>query len=1294
MTGKRGFNHGMGAGVSIIKAVFAATLTVVVYVAGAAVAQAAPELTPQVNVPKVLVPGQAATAQVTFTNTGDTVIGPGAATDATITTSFPSSAVAPKSVSVTSGRWSCEIVDAPPGKDVVCDGPVGVELVVGASNCTFIGVTFIAQPCSPITIAIEADPNAPKGSVETVARGCATGGSVDCPTAVSTTTIQDYGDNYGIAPINQPGVDQVEVISETDAFWAGSCDRAAAPAFGVDIPLPGQGTMPSSIWAPGGDALGRVSVPAPTTATHCIDVGEPSRYLVTTEPGIWFEAPDWRLPALTQAGSRPDGSTTLAWRRNAGNEIDGAVDNVYVDLPSGFVGNPNGLDKCTQEEFAAEPPQCSPASQAGVLQLLIKGRGLGGSGHGAANYKIHPVWNLEPRTGRVAELGFAYASGEQAISVRLSAKARTNGDFGVTAFTGQIPVVFAPMIQTITLWGVPWDSANDLWRAPQELYAGKAGPYPDCIKQAGVAEESSYIPNSGFAPECRQSYDPSWGEMKPFISQETDCNTAPVVTGGTDSYQNPGSYIADGSLASGKLSLLTGDPDPGAPGWKTATSAQAAVTGCEKLGFAPDIDFTPSSSSADGATGLKVDLAVPQNNTAPFFAPPVGASQTAVDEYVDDAAAHWKSDAGLATAHLKDTVVTLPAGVSVNPSAATGLTGCDDATIGVRAQGDPPLFDNSDPTDGLDGDDCPDGSRLGTARVETALLDEPLTGDVVLGTPKSTNPQSGEMLRLFLVLRDKKRGLVAKVYGTAVADPNTGRITATFKNNPEIPFDRLSLDFKGGSKGVLALPRACGNAGWATSFTPWSAVGAVTPVADRQDGGVFAVNQNCANGFSPSLAAGMDTQAARSSGTFSFRFSRNEGEQYLRGLTAKLPKGLLASVKDVPLCTNGQANAGACPAGSKIGLVDAKAGSGDPFVLEEKGEVFLTEGYKGGEYGLAVKIRPIAGPFRGAMELSPIVVRQAIHVDRTSAQVTAVSDPFPLIHHGVPLRVREVTVLVNRGGFMLNPSDCAAKQVTADIGSDQGSTSSPTNGFQAAGCKGLAFKPKLALRLTGRKQVRTGKHPGIRAVVTQQGVPEAGIEKAEVRLPKSLALDVNNAQALCEFADGTKPDLESHCPKGSIVGRARAVSPLLNGPLVGNVYFVKNVRIDPGTGNTIRTLPMIVVALRGEISVNLKGQSDTTKSGKLVNTFDQVPDAPVTKFNLNIRGGSKGIIAVTRTRKAKINLCASGRQIAEADIDGHNGRRHDRDIRMKTPCTKKQTKNAKRAAKHAAVKAGKTQRAR
>jgi hypothetical protein len=1001
-------------------------------------------------------------------------------------------------------------------------------------------------------------------------------------------------------------------------------------------------------------------------------------------------APRWRLPAETRAGARADGSSMLAWSRNreAGGvkegEVEGSVDNIHVDLPPGFVGNPQAVPMCTGVQFREKPLRCPPESQVGVLRLNLEGLPIGTAQNLPGNWDTTlPVYNLEPREGNVAELGVPYAGTVAAI--RIVAKARTNGDFGVSAFVGQIPAALVPLAQEITLWGVPWAPENDLWRTAYPAW-GEEAP-EDCMRAPQASVPVEYIPPNGMPDGCAAAWDPSWGEIKPFLTNETDCNPAPTVRLATDSFQHQGAYTAEGDPdLPPPPALLTGAAAE-LSGWKTYESVSPAVTDCEDLDFEPELSLTPTSASADGATGLHAELAVPQNNS-----PRDGAGDPLDDPeapgYRDAAAQYWDSDAGRATAHLKDSVVTLPAGVSVNPSAATGLAACTDAQIGMRpgrdAYSNRHLFNNGDPFNkdgGADGAECPDASKIGTAEVNVPLLAEPLTGEVVLGQPKSTDPQSGEMFRLFIVVRLPERGLVAKIYGSTKADPANGQLLTTFENNPEVPFDDLSLDIKGGPKGMLALPPTCGTPGWTSTFSSWASVGAQSPVPADNDNGAFAVGANCSHGFGPALDAGMSTRAARRNGAFKFKFSRPEGQQYLRGLTATLPKGLLASVKDFQLCTNAQAAAGACPLASQIGIVDAKAGSGDPFVLEEKGRLYLTEGYKGGEYGLAVEIHPIAGPFRGGVALSPIIVRQAIHVDRRSAQVTAISDPFPLIHHGVPLRVREVTVLVDRARFMLNPSGCEAKQVGASILSDSGTTANLSNLFQTSGCAALPFKPRLQLRLTGRRQVRTGRHPGIRAVVRQRGIPEAGIEKAVVRLPKSLALDVNNAQALCEFEVGTKPDLENHCPDGSIVGRARAISPLLDQPLVGNVYFVKNVRIDPDTGNEIRTLPMIIVALRGEISINLRGESNTTKAGKLVNTFDDVPDAPVSRFNLNIKGGKDGILAVTRTRRAMINLCKRPRShVAEADMDGHNGKRRDFNVRMKTPCGKKKTAKQRRRA--------------
>ena len=933
------------------------------------------------------------------------------------------------------------------------------------------------------------------------------------------------------------------------------------------------------------------------------------------------------------------------------SDPDGSVDNIYADLPAGFVGDPTAVPKCTADQFAVNPIQCPPSTQIGVLRLLLAGAPTGGgvANYGNLNEEILPVYNLEPRHGNLAEFGFANASGEDVVTVRIVAKARTNGDFGVAGFAAQIPTALPLLGQAFTLWGTPWSSAHDEWRPPQGFRGASNWP----ASETGPRGETfaGEMPPGGLAPEFRVGYDPSWGPIRPFLSNPTECSGSELLTRlATDSFEHQGAFF-------------DGFPDVSDPDWKVYHSPAPPITGCEKVPFDPSASFVPSSTAADSASGLTADITLPPNDN-----PPASVAHDPAEG--SGAPAYWKSDAGLATSHLDKTVVTLPEGMSVNPSGATGLQGCSDAEIGLRQLGNPNLFNNSEPS-------CPEGSKIGVVQATTPVLEgsPSLTGDVFLGQPKSTDPQSGEMLRMFLVLRNPDRGLLAKVYGSAVADPATGRLTATFDKNPRVPVENIRLEMKGGARGLLAMPQTCGNRAIESVFSPWSAA--------HNAGGVpralshpFSVGGDCSFGFAPTLEAGMSVDRARANGAFSFRFRRPEGQQWVRGLTAQLPQGLLASVKGVPLCGDAQAAAGNCPQSSKIGIVDAQAGSGSPLVLEEKGEVFLTRGYKGGAYGLMVKIRGIAGPFRGAQELSPIIVRQALHVDPTTAQVTAISDPFPLIHHGVPLRVREVTVLVNRPKFTLNPSGCKAREVVGIFTSAQGAQHRATVPFQASGCKALPFKPNLALRLTGRKQTRTGKHPGIKATVTQKGIREAGIQRAEVRLPSSLALDPDNAQALCEFEAGTKPDLERHCPKGSIVGRARAVSPLLNKPLRGNVYFVKNVRRN-ARGNLIRTLPMIVLALRGEIAVNLKGTSDV-KDGKLVSTFAGVPDAPISRFNLNIKGGSSGIVAVTRTRRARINICR-GRHVAEAYMDGHNGKRRDFNVSMKTPCAKKNAKKKGRA---------------
>jgi hypothetical protein len=1033
--------------------------------------------------------------------------------------------------------------------------------------------------------------------------------------------------------------DPMDPSGRSSAFWVGVCD--------LENPTTA------------GDGTGTAPLDPPLI--HCIDDGAGSAYYppsaenppyplnTTWEPG---EEPDWRLDTLDQAGTHPDVTVSFWLQRSShpGTEnsetsifiqTDGDTKDVRVKLPPGLVGDPNAIPQCPAEAARFAPANCSPESQVGIASIALA------EGGGITTQRV-PVWNMEPRKGKLAEFMVSpNVNGTLSVNIPIVARARTDGDFGIDALAPNLPGGFPLISQTMTLWGVPWAESHDKFRAPRgfEREGSMEG-----IPATGLPDPDGNQP---------QPYRPEWGPLKPFMVNPTECD--PV---------NPPRTVVE--LASWQF------PEVFKP---FESPLGDALTGCEKLPFAPSQELQTTTAAADSATGLTTSVDLPQNDDTPLPVPAADAGPGTIADYVSRAADHWKSDAGVATSHLKDTVVRLPDGLTLNPAGAAGLAGCSDAQVGLVQSGPPAVFNDVDPFDGA-GVECPAGSKIGAAELYSPAIPltagltpgQPnVTGDVVLGEPRSTDPQSGEMFRLFLVLRNPERGLVAKVAGSAVVDAATGQVTARFPETPQVPVENVTLRLRGGDRGMMATPQRCVSADWTATFTPWSAAHGAggLPVAD---GGTIATTSNCGFGFAPAFAAGVSNRTGGGTGAFSFKLTREDGEQYLSGLTAKLPSGLVGSVGSVAKCTNAQAAAAACPLASRLGTVDAGAGAGTPFFLERKGSIYLTDGYKGAPFGLAAIIPVEAGPFRGQFALSTIVVRQALHVDRTDASVTAVSDPFPQIWHGIPLRMRQATVILDRPGFMRNPTDCSPKQITTTLTSAQGAVAERSVPFQASRCGKLAFKPKLSLALTGKRQTRTGGHPGVRAKVAQKR-GQAAISRVEVRLPKSLALDPDNAQALCEYADGIKP--EPTCPKGSIVGRAKAVSPLLSRPLRGNVFFVKNVRTNPKTGALIRTLPMLVVALRGEIAVNVRGEA-TTKRGKLISTFANVPDAPISSFNMNLAGGKRGILTVTRTRRARINLCTS-RQSAEADIDAHNGRRYDRTIRVKTPCkTKKATRKRDR----------------
>jgi hypothetical protein len=701
------------------------------------------------------------------------------------------------------------------------------------------------------------------------------------------------------------------------------------------------------------------------------------------------------------------------------------------------------------------------------------------------------------------------------------------------------------------------------------------------------------------------SHDPQRGDETNF-----HCYNAACAGGGASAGVTAVPFLSNPTQCGVPLAAtLSMDSWEEPDAYLTASSSLGAYTGCDRLSFYPSLSVQPTVTQADSPSGYTVDLKLPQ----------------AI------------SPTGLATADLRKAVVTLPAGVALSPSAADGLQACTDAQVGLGTS-DPPA--------------CPAGSTLGTATLTTPSLPDQLTGGIYLAGPDS-GPITGPPYRIFLTLSGD--GVMVKLAGTVTPDPVTGQLTTTFDDNPQLPFSELELVFKDGPRAPLVNPSTCGTFTTTSDLEPWSAPFS-GPDATPSDS--FNIT-GCAdpNTFAPSFSAGTINPQAGAYSPFTLTFSRSDSDQIFSRLTAKLPPGVAAKLAGVPLCSDANANAGTCPAASQVGTVEAASGPGShPFWLP--GKAFLTGPYKGGPYGLAVEIPAIAGPFN----LGVVVVRNSIHIDPTTAQVTAVSDPFPTIIGGIPIQLRTVNVDLNRPGFMLNPTSCDVMSIAGRLTSTGGKVAGLTSvkrqvahvrsRFQVGGCASLKFTPKLNMKLLG-KGTRSGEHPTLVSTLTQPfkgRLHQANIRSARVTLPLSLALDPNNSQHVCGYdvakaVHGGKVG----CPKSTIVGTAVAKTPLLSKPLSGKVYLVQGIRFSHG--HRIRTLPTLLIPLRGQIALDLRAQTSVDKQEQLVTTFPTIPDAAVSKFTLNINGGSRGLLVITGRGR---NICPKP-QIAGAVFNAHSG---------------------------------------
>lgn len=772
-----------------------------------------------------------------------------------------------------------------------------------------------------------------------------------------------------------------------------------------------------------------------------------------------------------------------------------------------------------------------------------------------------PLYDIEPQPNQAGLLGFKTLLFDTPVYTVLSS--RTGSDYGLDASVLEVEHVLPlPEFEQI-LWGVPADPSHDALRFKEG--GGLPGP-------TGV---------------------PSNSPLTPFLQNPTTCGTELVSSIEMTSYAEESAH---------------------------AESPYPATTGCDQLSFNPSLSAGPTTTETDTASGLEVDLKVPQ-----FESPTVPSPS-----------------------EIEATTVTLPAGMSINPNAADGKTSCSDADA---------QFDTGNQAH------CHDFAKVGTVSIDSSALPAPLPGSIYLGDPKPGN-------RYRLILVADGFGVHVKLLGTATPDRQTGQITVSFDNLPQTPFSEFNLHFFGSERGLLATPTKCGTYMVESTFKPWDSF-----LPDQTSTQFFTLDSGPSGApcpgptlpFNPGFEASTSSNTAGAHAPFSLTLTRKDGDQNLSAVDVMTPRGFSATLAGVQYCSDASIAAAAdtgytglaelaapsCPIASLIGTAQTGVGAGThPVYLP--GRVYLAGPYKGAPLSLVVVTPAVSGPY----DLGNVVVRAAIDVNPVTAEVTAVSDPLPTILEGILLRIRSIRVDLNRPNFALNPTNCDQFSVRATVFGTEGATAGAASHFQVANCRNLDFGPKLGMQLRGSTKRRG--HPALRTVL-RASPGESNIRRVMVVMPKNELLDNSHIGTVC-----TKVQFAANaCPAASVYGSATAETPLLERPLSGPVYL----------RSSTHQLPDLVADLRGQINLELSGRIDSVKSGGLRARFEGVPDAPVTKFVLSLQGGSKGLLENSKS------LCQADTK-ASVTLVGQNGLEIDRKTSLQTACSSRGSRHKRSRSVH------------
>ncbi len=668
----------------------------------------------------------------------------------------------------------------------------------------------------------------------------------------------------------------------------------------------------------------------------------------------------------------------------------------------------------------------------------------------------------------------------------------------------------------------------------------------------------------------------------PFLTLPTSCTSEPLRVGFVaDDWQDPGSYNADGT------------PNLSDPAWKQATATLPAMTGCDRPAFGPSLTAAPDTVASDSPAGLTADVKVGQEGLV--------------------------IAGGIATAAVENTTVTLPPGMAINPGQAAGLAACRPGEDGVGSESPA---------------SCPSASRVGTVEIATPLLRDKLEGDVYV---LQSNPPN---LQLLIVA--SADGVSLKLPAQVHLDEATGRVTTTLLGTPPLPFTDFNLKFSGGAQAALVTPPTCGMYTTNGDFVPWSSPfeldSSIATSFGISTGPAGSGPAGCTGPlpFNPVLTAGATTDQAGGFTDFSLLLQRADGQQRIQSLQFKAPPGLLGMISKIPLCPEPQASEGTCPVASQIGHTIVTAGPGPyPLVVPQPGQppaaIYLTGAYKGAPYGLSIVVPLVVGPF----VLQTQVVRASIAVDPRTAQLTITTDHIPAIVDGIPTDLRSIDAVVDREGFIFNPTNCNPSSFSGTAASTEGVTAGISTHFQVGSCQSLAFKPAFKVSTAGATSKRDGA--SLTATLTNpttvpghdQATSESGLQSLKIDLPKQLPSRLTTLQKAClAIVFNANP---AACPAASILGRVTVHTPVLPVPLTGPAYFVSN-------GG--EAFPNFVMVLQGYgVTIEIVGQTFISKAGVTSLTFKTIPDAPFNTFTVTTPEGPYSALAANLPAKANGDFC-------------------------------------------------------